>query len=100
MYDSTNPLCVENDRAESWYLDKEGNAYFFPQGWASELEDKNEERAELYGYYPINIGRNSPVDTGYVGCDFVAGLTRTTEAEARQSHPAMAEYLDAINAGV
>jgi len=99
VYDPNDKLTQLND-ARSFYLrDPQGNCCYFPQGWADEIEDPEEPEPELYGYYPTKDTPNSPVTIGWCQTKDLADHTEVTEEEARKSHPALAEYLDAIDRG-
>lgn len=118
-----DPIVVANRERDLYFqeIDQDGNpqanAYFFPQGWCDDFsfangntggidfDPENDDHTgmadgpEIYGYVPTHVYENSPVETLFVGLEHLRKLREITEAEARQLHPNLFRYLDAINEG-
>lgn len=91
-----------NRQRDVWLCsEKDNNCYFIPKGWVDDFAHHAaaDEPLELYGYYPTHNQPNSPVDTGWLSRDVATWDTvvEVTEAEAREKHPQLGEYLDKIN---
>ena len=96
---------AENEKGDLWFRGPQGECYFFPKGWAQEFRQPgfafDRDELELYGYLPDGYGSVSSIYTGWFPVRLVEEekLVEVTEADARASHPSLAEYLDALNDG-
>jgi hypothetical protein len=68
-------------------------------GGLDTMDDDDKNTPEIYCYAPTADRKNSPVDTLFVQVRDLRRMREITEAEARKKHPALAKYLDDINAG-
>ena len=115
------PTIIERNRERTLWLKEldqdgkdTGNRHMIPQGWCDDFsiaagsewgpdyvkkDDADDTEPELYCYTPTRTVPNSPVETVWVAVSHLETLPETTEEEARQSHPRLANYLDAINRG-
>lgn len=101
----TSKTYATNLRRDLWLLDaKQGfNVYFIPHEWADLFNDPEGDEATegptAYCYAPTSTSPNSPVDLLWMPLAFLDTLTEIDEGTARRAHPALDEYLRAIEEG-
>lgn len=95
----------KNKTQDQWlFNEREGNVYFLPHRWCEEFQDLDgdanaESGPTAYCYAPTHTRPNSPVALLWVPLAFLDTLAETDEDTARRAHPALDEYLRAIEEG-
>ena len=105
---------ITENRRRDLYLRDAGNVIFIPQGWCDFWSYANghtggldwtkehsdmADGPEIYCYAPVGTSDNSDVETMFVMVSLLETMPEITEQEARAIHPALFDYLDAINRG-
>jgi hypothetical protein len=103
---------IEANRQRTLILTDGEHVYYVPEGWADgftyaagctggpDWQEGDEDMADgpgLYCYAALNTDPNSPVETLFVSVAVLQGMKEISEEEARQLHPALFEYLAAID---
>jgi hypothetical protein len=103
---------IETNTSRELFLTDGKNVYFIPRGWcwgwsvekgfSGGLDFVNDDgfaKPEIYCYAPTHTVENSPVDTLFIPVTDLEKLEEVTEERAKDIHPVLFAFLDAINRG-